>query len=121
MSTSSNSSIYKDQTFDTLKIQGSLAQKISFQSGPGALDVNSTYVKLTGEGTGDALTLADGQEGQQMFLAYVAESAGADTMVLTPANFTSGTTLTFTNVGDSAHIVFLNGGWHYVGGAATVA
>ena len=43
------------------------------------------------------------------------------TGTLTPANLGNGTTLTFDDEGDSAHLKFTNGNWYFVGGTATLA
>lgn len=91
-------------------------------SGPGAVDVTSLTTAFTSTGTGDALTLADGTAGQIKNIVYVAEAAGADTGVLTPTNFGNGSTITFTNVGDSCQIQFIGTDWWVISlNGATVA
>lgn len=91
-------------------------------SGPGAVDVTSLTTAFTSTGTGDALTLADGTAGQIKNIVYVAEAAGTDTGVLTPANFGNGSTITFTNVGDSCQIQFIGTDWWVISlNGATVA
>lgn len=90
-------------------------------SGPGAVDVVSSITQFTSTGTGDALTLADGEEGQMKLVLYIAEAAGGDTGVLTPTNLAGGTTVTFNAVGDSAQLLFSGGSWYFLGGAAVVA
>lgn len=86
-------------------------------TGPGAVDVTShvTHVATTGV---DALTLADGLDGQEKYIVMITDG-GAGT--LTPSNLGNGTTLTFDDVGDSAHLLFTNGAWHFLGGTATLA
>lgn len=80
-------------------------------TGPGAVDVTSaiTWVVTTGA---DALTLADGVEGQTKYI--VMKTDGGDG-TLTPSNFAQGTTITFNDVGDSAQLLFTNASWHIVG------
>jgi len=90
-------------------------------SGAGAVNVTTAITEFTSVGTGDALTLADGVEGQHKFVVYVAEAAGGDTGVLTPASLAGGTTVTFNDVGDSAHLLFTAGDWYFLGGSAVVA
>ncbi len=92
-------------------------------SGAGAVAITGNIHEITTTGTGDALTLADGAEGQELFIAYVAEGAGGDTAVLTPTNFGGGSTITFNNLGDTATIKFTNATWYVIGlgGAAAVA
>jgi hypothetical protein len=83
-------------------------------SGPGAVDITSLTTAFTSSGTGDALTLADGAAGQFKNIVYVAQVAGADTGILTPANFGNGTTITFNNVGDSCQLQFIGTNWWIV-------
>jgi hypothetical protein len=84
-------------------------------SGPGAVDITSLATAFTSTGTGDALTLADGAQGQLKTIIYVAEAAGADTGVLTPTNLGSATTITFNAVGDSVSLQFAGTDWWVVG------
>lgn len=87
-------------------------------SGAGAVDLTSVTTFIT-TGGADALTLADGTEGQVKILVMVADG-GAGT--LTPTNYGNGSTLTFDDVGDSAMLVFRTGNWWNVGTpTATVA
>lgn len=91
-------------------------------SGPGAVAITGAIHEVTTTGTGDALTLADGAEGQHLYVVYAAEGAGADTAVLTPTNLAgASTTVTFNDLGDSAHLLFTAGEWYFLGGAAVVA
>jgi hypothetical protein len=80
-------------------------------SGPGAVDITSLTTGFTSSGTGDALTLADGAAGQIKTIVYVAQIAGADTGILTPANLGSGTTITFNDVGDSVQLQYIGTNW----------
>jgi len=84
-------------------------------SGPGAVDITSLATAFTSTGTGDALTLADGAQGQLKTIIYVAEAAGADTGVLTPTNLGSATTITFNAIGDSVTLQFAGTDWWVVG------
>jgi hypothetical protein len=63
-------------------------------SGPGAVNITSLATAFTSTAAGNALTLADGAQGQLKTIVYVAEAAGGDTGILTPANLGSGTTVT---------------------------
>jgi len=83
-------------------------------SGPGAVNLTTLTTSYTSTATGEALTLADGSAGQIKNIVYVAQTAGADTGILTPANFGNGTTITFNNVGDSAQIQFIGTQWWVV-------
>ena len=84
-------------------------------SGPGAVNITSLATAFTSTGAGNALTLADGAQGQLKTIIYVAEAAGGDTGVLTPSNLGSGTTITFNAVGDSVTLQFAGTDWWVVG------
>jgi hypothetical protein len=106
-----------DQTFS-----GNIVGTIQALSGPGAVNVTQITTAFTSTGTGDALTLADGVAGQIKTIVYVAEAAGADTGVLTPATPLGFATITFNGVGDSATLQYFTQGWAIISvRGATVA
>ena len=76
-------------------------------SGAGAVNITSFYTAVTTTGA-DALTLADGKEGQLKVVKLVVDG-GAGT--LTPTNLTGGTTITFEDIGDTAELYFTGGSW----------
>lgn len=84
-------------------------------SGPGAVNITSLATAFTSTAAGNALTLADGAQGQLKTIIYVAEAAGGDTGVLTPTNLGSATTVTFNAVGDSVTLQFAGTDWWVVG------
>jgi hypothetical protein len=93
---------------------GPLFGTIQSLSGPGAVDITSLTTAFTSSGTGDALTLADGAAGQFKNIVYVAQVAGTDTGILTPANLGNGTTITFNTVGDSCQLQYIGTNWWVV-------
>lgn len=95
-----------NQTFNGAFIQG-----VQALSGPGAVNITQPVTKFTSTATGNALTLADGVEGQLKTIVYVAEAAGGDTGILTPSNLGAGTTITFNAVGDACVLQFLGSDW----------
>lgn len=111
------------QTFTgTQTFAGAVVGSVQALSGPGAVNVTTVTTAFTSTGTGDALTLADGVAGQLKAIVYVAETAGADTGVLTPTNFGNGTTITFNAVGNSVLLQFLGTDWWIVSNnGATIA
>ena len=111
------------QTFTgTQTFAGAVVGSVQTLSGPGAVNITTLTTAFTSTATGNALTLADGVVGQFKAIVYVAETAGADTGVLTPTNFGNGTTITFSAVGESVLLQFLGTDWWIVSNnGATVA
>jgi hypothetical protein len=85
-------------------------------SGAGAIDVTSDVTLIITTGA-NALTLADGAEGQKKLLIMVTDGGDG---TLTPAHLGNGTTITFDNA-DVAELIFVNGSWQMIGGNATLA
>ncbi len=87
--------------------------------GAGAVDITSQITHFTDTGT-NALSLADGAEGQTKFICQIATAGGAGT--LTPTSLAGGTNITFNAVGENVHLLFTNGDWHVIGiSGATIA
>ena len=86
-------------------------------SGAGAVNLTTSITWLVTTGA-NALTLADGKEGQVKVIIMKTDG-GAGT--LTPTSLGNGTTITFDDVGDSALLIFTNSAWHFMGGTATLA
>lgn len=80
-------------------------------TGAGAVDITSRVTLLVTTGS-DALTLADGIEGQEKTIKM--KTDGGDG-TLTPANFANGTTITFNDVGDSVNLIFTDSSWLVTG------
>jgi hypothetical protein len=79
--------------------------------GAGAVNLTTYTTSFLSTAAGNALTLADGAQGQIKNIVYVAENAGGDTGVLTPTNLGAGTTITFNAVGDSCQLQFIGSDW----------
>lgn len=78
-------------------------------SGAGAVNVTTLCTKLTTTGASQALTLADGTNGQLKVIIHDVDGGSA---VLTPTTKTGFTTITFTAVGESATLMFVTTrGW----------
>jgi hypothetical protein len=100
------------QTFTgTQTFSGPIVGGAQALSGAGAVNITQLTTKFTSTATGNALTLADGVEGQIKVIVYVAEAAGGDTGILTPTNLGAGTTITFNTIGDACILQFLGTDW----------
>jgi hypothetical protein len=99
-----------NQTFS-----GAIIGAVQALSGAGAVNITTLTTAFTSTATGNALTLADGVAGQIKTIVYVAEAAGGDTGILTPANLGSATTITFNAVGDSVTLQFIGADWWVIG------
>lgn len=77
-------------------------------SGAGAVDVTNTLTSLTTTGAAQALTLANGTVGQVKMIVHAVDGGSA---VLTPTTKIGFSTITFTNVGESATLVYTAAGW----------
>ncbi len=80
-------------------------------SGAGAVDVTNSFTALTTTGAAQALTLANGAVGQLKIISHVVDGGSA---VLTPTTKIGFSTITFTNVGDSAMLIYTAAGWDIV-------
>jgi hypothetical protein len=95
---------------------GFITTDVQASSGAGAIDVTSPVTQVTTTGA-DALTLADGVEGQTktiVMVGYVGDGT------LTPDNLAGGTTITFNAVGDSVQLLFTNDSWYITGSNSVV-
>lgn len=107
---------------DSVTMSGEVvADGTTTSSGAGAVGITGSIHEITTTGIGDALTLANGTEGQRLFIVYVAEGAGTDSAVLTPTSMGNGTTVTFGTVGNNATAVFTNGKWYFSAQGAVIA
>jgi len=98
-----------------------LHSETTASTGAGAVAITGTVHEITTTGTGDAMTLADGTEGQILHICYIAEGAGGDTAILTPTSFND-STITFTDVGESVTLLFTAAKWYLAGnGGTTIA
>ena len=90
-------------------------------TGAGAVALTGAIHEITTNGVGNALTLADGTEGQVLKVVYIAEGGGTDTAVLTPTNLAgTPTTITFAIIGDACTLLFTAGTWFVVGANGVV-
>lgn len=80
-------------------------------SGAGAVDVTNAFTALTTTGSAQALTLANGTVGEIKIISHVVDGGSA---VLTPTTKIGFSTITFTNVADTAMLIYTPAGWDIV-------
>ena len=95
-----------NSAFDTAVVLGTQSL-----SGAGAVDITNGFTALTTTGAAQALTLADGSVGEVKIITHVVDGGSA---VLTPTTKIGFTTITFTNVGESAMLIYTAAGWAIV-------
>ncbi len=87
-------------------------------SGAGAVDVTNAFTALTTTGSAQALTLANGTVGELKIISHVVDGGSA---VLTPTTKIGFSTITFTNVADTAMLIYTPAGWDIVALSGAVA
>ena len=88
---------------------GAVIEGVQSLSGAGAVDITSPVTAFTSTGGAQALTLADGVVGQIKKIVHIVDGGSG---VLTPTNLAGGSTITFTNVAESATLQFLGTEWY---------
>jgi hypothetical protein len=99
-----------------VKVDGFLAfdataEAVSAAGATVAINVTSAMSNITSTATTDgvnALTLADGVQGQIKILTLIVD--GGDVQI-DPANFLNGTSITMEDAGDSATLIFNGSNW----------
>jgi hypothetical protein len=90
-------------------INGPITTAYDTRNGAGAVSITTLTTELVSTGVAQAITLANGSSGQ---IKTIIHGVDGGSMVLTPATATGFTTITFTNVGESATLQWLNTrGW----------
>jgi len=102
----------------TGNVTGDIFASTQSLSGAGAVNVTDMFTSLTTSGAAQALTLANGTVGQIKVISHVVDAGSA---VLTPTTKIGFTTITFTNVGDSATLIYTVSGWAITGISGAVA
>lgn len=104
--------ITKNATTGAITVVGSIGTAIvsgvQSLSGAGAVDVINGVTSLTTTGAAQALTLANGTVGQMKTVIHTVDGGSA---VLTPTTKIGFSTITFTNVGESANLIYTSAGW----------
>ncbi len=90
---------------------GLLCSETTTSSGAAAISVNGNIHEITTTAA-DAITLADGTEGQVLFVVLVVDGGDA---TITPTNLLGATTITMADAGDSVTLLFTASAWNVVG------
>ena len=75
-----------------------------------AIDVTTSITHINTTAGAHAGVMADGTNGQIKILTMIVKG-GSNNSVVTPANLTGGSTITFDAVGDTATCLFTNSSW----------
>lgn len=80
------------------------------RSGAGAISLAVPVSYWTSTGAAQALTLADGEEGQVKIIVHAVDGGS---IVITPTNFGGATsaTITLATAGDAVGLMFIKGSW----------
>lgn len=92
----------------TSSVGNAIVAGVQNLSGAGAVDVINGVTSLTTTGAAQALTLANGTVGQMKTIIHAVDGGSA---VLTPTTKIGFSTITFTNVGESANLIYTSAGW----------
>jgi len=95
-----------------------LLTSVAYGAGAGALPITASVILYTSVGGAEALTLADGAEGQQLKIVHIVDGGSG---VITPTNLLAGTAITLTDAGDSVDLVFAGAQWVVIGAATLVS
>lgn len=102
-----------DQAQGMVLAPNGYAEGVQALSGAGAVNITNGATAFTSSGASQALTLADGYNGQIKHVAHVVDGGSG---VLTPTTKSGYSTITFTNVGDSVTLQFFTtAGWCITG------
>jgi len=103
-------------------VNGAVTTSSTTLSGAGAIPITTSLVKFTSTAAANALTLANGVDGQRLTIVHDVKGM-LGTGVLTPTTKTGFSTITFTNAGDTVSLVYVTTrGWMVTGSyLATIA
>jgi hypothetical protein len=106
----------------TSTFAGAVTTSSTTLSGAGAIPITTSLVKFTSTAAANALTLANGVDGQRLTIVHDVKGT-LGTGVLTPTTKTGFSTVTFTNAGDTVSLVYVTTrGWMVTGSyLATIA
>ena len=80
-----------------------------------AVDVTSAITEINATSATHAAAMADGTDGQIKTIINVS-TGGTNNVVITPANFRGGTTITLNAPGETVTCLFKNSNWNVIAG-----
>ena len=87
---------------------------LSIAGASGAATLDASVLNVTTSATGDILTVDDGDEGQILTVIYKAQGHATDSLVITPDNLASGTSVTLANLSERAVMLFNGTEWYVI-------
>lgn len=103
-----------------LNLSAKMCRNYENRSGAGAISLDTPISYWTSTGAAQALTLADGEDGQEKTVVHAVDGGS---IAITPTNFGGATsaTVTLATAGDSVTFTFLNGAWWVTAFASNAA
>jgi hypothetical protein len=105
-----------DSDLNDCTLRGTTKFDYEERSGAGAISLDVYCSYWTSTGASQALTLADGAEGQEKRIVHAVDGGS---LVITPANFAgsapTSATITLATAGDTVTLQFIKGQWWVVG------
>ena len=92
-------------------VTGQVFGNVTEYTSSGAIALTDSFATFNTTSGSAAMTLADGTEGQFLGLSFTTD--GGD-LVITPANFANGTSITFADANDCASLAFDGTNWHII-------
>lgn len=103
----------------TLKGNINLDSSVQSIASTGAtVDLTKPVSHLTADASGGSIVIPQGTTNQVKYLVMIATSGGSYTL---SSNVANSDTITFSNVGDTAQLLYTNNKWFMVGGTASIA
>ena len=94
---------------------GAVVSSSTTLSGAGAIPITTSLVKFTSTAAANALTLANGVDGQRLTIVHDVKGT-LGTGVITPTTKTGFSTITLTSAGDTVDLVYVTTrGWMVTG------
>lgn len=87
---------------------------VAIAGASGAATLDASVLNVSTTATGDILTVADGDEGQMLTVIYKGQAQATDSLVITPDNLASGTTITLSNLSERAVMLFNGTEWYLI-------